>query len=129
MQSDPSDTTNTMSVDIRLCGNIPRNEIKERFGAPFPMAVRSLTSRSGISAALGLAETNGSSTLPKTICDEGFVNENLSILQNTTNSEKMILGVLIEKQCAQQPPCTQPLLEPPSWAVPARGETRLEVRR
>ena len=130
MQSSPIDTTNTMSVDIRLCGNIPRNEIKERFGAPCSLVVpdlTSLTSRSGISAAFGLAETNGCPTLPKTICDAALSTGNLSILQNTTNNnENMARGVLAEKH-PQQQLHVQPLLQPPSWAVPAKGETRLEV--
>ena len=113
-----------MSVDIRLCGNIPRDELKVRFGAPCSLA---LTSRPGISA-LGLAETNGCPTLPKTVCDTALSSG--LILQNTTNNNdgtnnNMVRGVLIEKHQQQ---ALAPVLEPPSWAVPARGETRLEVR-
>jgi hypothetical protein len=131
MQSSPIDTTNTMSVDIRLCGNMPRNEIKERFGAPCSLVVpdlTSLTSRSEISATFGLADTNGCPTLPKTICDAALSTGNLSILQNTTNNnnENMARGVLTEKH-PQHQLHVQPLLQPPSWAVPAKGETRLEV--
>lgn len=131
MQISPIDTTNTMSVDIRLCGNIPRNEIKERFGAPCSLVVpdlTSLTSRPGISVAFGLAETNGCPTLPKTICDAALSTGNFSILQNTTNSnnENMVRGVLSEKHPQQQLHVPS-LLQPPTWAVPAKGETRLEV--
>jgi len=122
MQSNPSDSKNTMSVDIRLCGNIPRDELKVRFGAPCSLT---LTSRPGISA-LGLAETNGCPTLPKTVCDTSL-SPGL-ILQNTTNNNdgtnnNMVRGVLVEKHQQQ---ALAPVLEPPSWAVPARGETRLE---
>jgi len=130
MQTNPSDSTNTMSVDIRLCGNIPRNEMKERFGAPCSLTALpslSLTSRHGISTAFSLAETNGSPTLPKTICDAALATgSNLSILHNSTNNENMTRAVLIEKQYAPQQSHAQ-VLEPPTWAVPARGETRLEV--
>lgn len=116
-----------MSVDIRLCGNIPRNEIKERFGAPCSLtALPSLTSRHEISTGLCLAETNGSPTLPKTICDAALDTAKLSILHNSTNNENMTRGVLVEKQYAPQQSHAQ-VLEPPTWAVPARGETRLEV--
>jgi len=126
MQNSPSDTTNTMSVDIRLCGNIPRNEMKDRFGGA-PLTLTALTSRTGISAHR-LAETNGGPTLPKTVCDSSFPSAPALILQNSTNNnDKMARGVLVENQQHHSQPLA-PVLEPPSWAVPARGETRLEVR-
>jgi len=124
MQNSPSDTTNTMSVDIRLCGNIPRNEMKDRFGGA-PLTLTALTSRTGISAHR-LAETNGGPTLPKTVCDSSFPSAPALILQNSTNNnDKMARGVLVENQQHHSQPLA-PVLEPPSWAVPARGETRLE---
>jgi len=97
--------------------------MKQRFGAP--CSLTALTSRPGISTALRLAETNGGPTLPKTVCDSSF-SPALLILQNTINNsnDKMARGVLVEKQ--HQTQALAPILEPPSWAVPARGETRLE---
>lgn len=117
MQNSLNDTINTMTVDIRLCGNIPRNEMKARFGAPCPTTAS--TSQAGHLSTACLAETNGSPTHRKiTLCDRAALNG--IIIQNTDNMRR---GVLTEKQ---QP--LAPVLEPPSWAVPAMGETRLEVR-
>ena len=105
-----------MTVDIRLCGNIPRNEMKARFCAPCPTTAS--TSHPGHLSTACLAETNGSPTHRKiTLCDRALTG---IIIQNTDNMRR---GVLTEKQ---QP--LAPVLEPPSWAVPAIGETRLEVR-
>lgn len=116
MQNNPNDTLNTMTVDIRLCGNIPRNEMKVCFGAPYPTTA--LTSQVPHLSTSCLAETNGCPTLRKTaLCDQALLSG--LIIQNSDNMKR---GVLTEKQ---QP--LSPVLEPPSWAVPARWEARLEV--
>ena len=118
MQNSPNDYTNTMTVDIRLCGDIPRNEMKARFGAPCPTTA--LTSQAKHLSTSRLAVINGSPTLHKTaLCDQAFP---VLTIQNTDNI-MLQRNVLTEMQ---QP--FAPVLEPPSWAVPARGETRLEVR-
>lgn len=120
MQNNPNDNTNTMTVDIRLCGNIPRNEMKARFGAPCPTTA--LTSRTDCLSTACLAETNGYPTLRKTaLFDHQSLLTGL-IIRNSTSAADMTRGVLTEKQ---QP--LSPVLEPPSWAVPASGETWLDV--
>lgn len=115
MQNNPNDFTN-MTVDIRLCGNIPRNEMKERFGAPFPVTAPASETKSLSSSCL--AGTNGSTLRKINLCEGHRALTSLII----PNMDSMKRGVLTEKQ--QQPVIT--VLEPPSWAVPARGETRLE---
>ena len=105
-----------MSVDIRLCGNIPRNEMKAHFGAPYPTTAS--TSHPEYLSTACLAETNGPTLRkPNNSIDEAM--DGLTI-QKTIN----MLNVLSSEK---QLPLT-PVLEPPSWAVPARVETRLEVR-
>jgi hypothetical protein len=88
-----------------------------------------------------LAETNGSSTLHKiAACEELPTNlsdpsdaisppsDNLATKVTTTEMMKQ-RGVLTEKhqQHCNLATSLAPILEPPSWAVPAQGETRLEV--
>jgi hypothetical protein len=114
MQNIPIDHSNAMTVDIRLCGNIPRNEMNTLFGAPCPTTA--LTSQADHLSTSCLAETNGP-TLRKINHYSDQALGGLTI-QNTIN----MLNVLSEKQLP-----LAPVLEPPSWAVPARCETRLEV--
>lgn len=115
MQNNLNDTLNTMTVDIRLCGNIPRNEMKAHFGAPYPTTAS--TSQSGYLSTACLAETNGPTLRKLNHCSDEVL-DGLTI-QKTIN----MLNVLSSEK---QLPLT-PVLEPPSWAVPARVETRLEV--
>ena len=116
MQNNHNDTLNTMTVDIRLCGNIPRNEMKSHFGAPYPTTAS--TSQSDYLSTACLAEANGPTLRKRNNCSEVAL-DGLTI-QKTIN----MLNVLSSEK---QLPLT-PVLEPPSWAVPARVETRLEVR-
>ena len=104
-----------MTVDIKLCGNIPRNEMKAFFRAPCPTTA--LTSHAEYLNTACLAETNGPTPRKISIGSDRPL-EGITI-QNTIN----MLGILTDKQ---QP--LAPVLEPPSWAVPARYESRLEVR-
>jgi hypothetical protein len=115
MQNNPYDNINTMTVDIRLCGNIPRHEMKSRFGAPYPTTA--LTSQADFLSTACLAETNGPTLRKINHCN----NEALESLTNQKHLN-MLNGLSSEKQL----PLT-PVIEPPSWAVPARLETRLEV--
>lgn len=115
MQNNPNDSINTMTVDIRLCGNIPRNEMKAHFGAPYPTTAS--TSQSDYLSTACLAAANGP-TLRKLNNSSDEALDGLTI-QKTIN----MLNVLSSEK---QLPLT-PVLEPPSWAVPARVETRLEV--
>lgn len=113
----------TMSVDIRLCGNIPRKDLKEHFLSGAPCSSGALTSQTHSLNMTCSAGTNGSDSGGPThrtigFCDgisclgSGIVLQNNSNMRNNTTQER------------QQP--LVPLFEPPSWAVPARGETRLE---
>ena len=85
--------SSTMSVDIRLCGNIPRKDMHL-----FERSLCGITSRA-LSAEC-LAEMKASQQ-----CE--------NVLQNKSNTNNSL--PLASK------------MEAPSWAVPARGETRLEV--
>ena len=109
-----------MSVDIRLCGNIPRRDMEEHIlgsqGAPCSLSA--LPSGANTLSTKCLAVDNALNDAAPThrtigVCD-GLTS---LLLQNKTKA----MGVLQDKQ-----PFV-PLFEPPSWAVPARGETRLEV--
>lgn len=115
MQPFSTDSNTFVTVDIRLCGDIPRNEMKERLGAP-SLARRSLASRASSLNASCLAETNGSPTLHKTtICD---AISNLMVQKSEMN--RMNDGQVL-----------QPVLPVdfyvPKWAVSAKGESILEV--
>lgn len=107
-----------MSVDIRLCGNIPRSDMKGQLlsqGAPCSLAA--LRGEAKTLSTSRLAVTNAPDDAHSThrtieVC------ESLPALLLHNKSE--MRGPLQEKQPLA------PLFEPPSWAVPARGETRLE---
>ena len=105
----------TMTVDIRLCGNIPRRDMKQHFSGA-QRSLLALASQRGApmttdcSTENNASDNDGSSHRTISLCD------NISkVLQNQSNFR------------AQETPSTVPIIEPPSWAVPARGETRLEV--
>ena len=112
-----------MSVDVRLCGSIPRKDIIQT-GAPCSFEDY-LTSRdsSSLSIASAFAKThNGqSSTLHKTMLYDALE----GIL--THNKMKDTSSTVAAEQQQQRGPLCQ-LVEPPAWACAAKGETRLEVR-
>lgn len=100
---------------MRLCGSIPRSAMADQLscglrGAPCPLS--DLTS-SDLNASQ-LAATNGPTSEFSTL-SKSSVYDGLSgiVAQNPSR---------IPSDFPQQPP----LYEPPSWAVPARGEARLE---
>lgn len=98
-----------ISVNVRLCGSIPRGDFKSGAGAP--RSVGGLTSSSD---TLNVREgcKSGVSTLSTTaVCDR---------ISDLTAQNYNMRSVLTENQPLA------PLLEPPVWAVPAKGETRLE---
>jgi len=108
-----------MSVDIRLCGNIPRKELQDHFTLPgAPCILSALTSQAATLSTSCLAGANVSDNRypthhTTTLCDDlrGFVAHNKSNMRSALQETQPL----------------SPLFEPPSWAVPARGETRLEV--
>jgi len=101
-----------MSVNVRLCGSIPRKDLTQT-GAPCSLK-GCLTSSNALRPCF--ATTNGpneGSTLRKSaICEalQGFLSHSNSL----------------ESMRAKQNAALGPVLEPPSWAVPAKGEARLE---
>lgn len=150
-----------VSVNVRLCGSIPR---KDLLTAASAMAASSSTSSSRMGGAPCLlaacltsrgvfASANGSTDDPPTLAHLSKTAPNLLLLPTTTNSRcadvptqydhnannSSVMGggseVLLHQHSQQPLPHTvshepqQPLglvLEPPTWAVPARGESRLE---
>jgi hypothetical protein len=107
-----------MSVDIRLCGSIPREDMKaggSSSGAPCSLQA-CLTSRYNVLDASCFATANGpadiNSTALKSTCNEVFNSNNHMRGLNSTNFQS--LGAAIE---------------PPAWAVAAKGVARLEVSR
>ena len=151
-----------VSVNVRLCGSIPR---KDLLTAASAMAASSSTSSSRMGGAPCLlaacltsrgvfASANGSTDDPPTLAHLSKTAPNLLLPPTTTNSRcadvptqydhnannSSVMGggseVLLHQHSQQPLPHTvshepqQPLglvLEPPTWAVPARGESRLEV--
>ncbi|EEC46089.1 predicted protein [Phaeodactylum tricornutum CCAP 1055/1] len=110
----------TMSVNVRLCGSIPRRDMK-LFGDGAPVSrLASLTSSCNRLNIGSLAATNGckneDSTLSTTSTFNGSDHTSLSPLNEHPNMR----GILTEHQALT------PLFEPPSWAVPAKGEAHLE---
>lgn len=110
--SSPSSATtlSPVRVDVRLCGSIPRSAMADQLGlqgAPCPLS--DLTS-SDLNASY-LAVANGSSGEWSTLKPS----HGLASLVSQNHS--------MERIHQQAPP---PLYEPPTWAVPARGEARLE---
>jgi hypothetical protein len=123
-----NNNNNFVTVDIRLCGDIPRNEMKERLvGAP-GLARRSLHSRPSALNASCLAATNGLPTLHKTTICDALCD---LIVQNKSASNKMKQlqrgNTIIDDQVLQ--PVLSVDFFVPNWAVAARGESRLEVCR
>jgi hypothetical protein len=128
-------STLPVRVDVRLCGGIPRKDIlKDQLikdnGARCSSSA--LTSRSETSLNIScLAAANGPTSDYSThrtiaVCDaiSGVVTHNNKNTPITTNNNNMLRT--IENNFTQSTPLA-PLMEVPSWAVPARGESRLEV--
>jgi hypothetical protein len=123
MNSRPHDSSvHTMSVDIRLCGNIPRKEMKEQFLSQ-PWSLRALTSHQ-VADALSKAHLaehnasgNGASTHHTTFCDR---NSEMDLQNKATMRTAM--SAMQERPLA--PLCE---MSAPSWAVPAKKFSQLEV--
>jgi len=115
MQAPQHESITTMSVDVRLCGSIPRRDMKDVPSQGAPPSLKSLTSRAKLlSTASRLAEVNG--------CKSESTHTTISLCDGLD-------GLIGHKNCmkdVQQQPLV-PVLEPPSWATPAKGDARLEV--
>jgi hypothetical protein len=117
-------------VDVRLCGGIPRKDMKDQLfikdnGARCSLSA--LTSQSDPSLNIScLAAANGPtsdcSTL-RTIAVSLSMHNNKNITTATNNNNML---QTIESNLQKSTPLA-PLMDVPSWAVPARGESRLEV--
>lgn len=123
MQTEPSAIhNNNLSIDVRICGNIPRNEM--HFGNGAPSDWNTLTSRQPALNASGLAETNGSPTLRKiSICDAGKKVLSDLIFQRSEAMMKSDTGGQVLQHVIPYE------LKIPPWAVAAQGESFLEVRQ
>ena len=103
----------TMSVNVRLCGSIPRTDMKDIRGA-------------------GGGNNNGEAPCSLKAC---LTSPPLwGHRNNQGDARKMAICDALNGLAAKRGsvPCKQqlplgPVLEPPSWAVPAKGETFLEV--
>jgi FHA domain len=101
-------------VDVRLCGSIPRSDMPHQLGlrgAPCPLS--DLTS-----SDLNLAAANGSSSDTSTLLKASLCDGPVGKFMAQQRSMARIPDDV-------SPPVL--IYEPPSWAVPARGEARLEV--
>jgi hypothetical protein len=106
-----------MSVDIRLCGSIPRQDVLQHGARSSPTALQSRTATLSVNC---LAVLNSESSTHRTIT--GYMEDTCEHGTTSLAQDKSDVMPPYDKQ----PFC--PLFEPPMWAVPARGETRLEVR-
>ena len=115
--------------DVRLCGSIPREEM-DAVSLTKCAPLGSRTS-SDLGSSTHSTESNGSSdawvtrdsSTHHTIEDTNSVAvlcSQLSIMQRVETQNAQAL----QSQCQRR---YTPTFEPPSWAVPARGEARLEV--
>lgn len=125
-------------VDVRLCGGIPRKDMKDQLplikdnGARCSLSA--LTSRSEGSLNIScLAAANGPTSDCSThrtiaVCDalSGLVMHNKKNIPSITNNNNNNMLQTIESNIQKSTPLA-PLMDVPSWAVPARGESRLEV--
>jgi hypothetical protein len=126
--------TSTVRVDVRLCGSIPRKDMDSENN-------QVLENRQGALCLSHLAEgshangpvcENPTPTLMNNhhICDglAGILSNHLSLnvvdddQSSVPNIEKTTRTSLLPNFALT------PIMEPPSWAVPARGEASLEVR-
>lgn len=99
-----SPTPSPVRVDVRLCGSIPRSAMAGLRGAP----CNPLSDLTSSDLNTTLATTNGSSSECPTLKPSVYHGAPAA-----HNPSRIVQSDL-------------PLYEPPSWAVPARGEARLE---
>ena len=110
------DAASSISVNIRLCGGIPRSDMNCQ-GAPWQGLAKAGSHDNALNAnALAVTiRSKNDGAAPAMATEESKIS---SYIPNKANN----MGILTERQ-----PFT-PLFEPPAWAVPAVGLTRLEVR-
>jgi hypothetical protein len=123
-------------VDVRLCGGIPRKDMKDQLfikdnGARCSLSALTSPSETSLNISC-LAAANGPTSDCSThrtiaVCDalSGLVMHNNQNITTITNNNNNMLQT-IENNLQKSTPLA-PLMDVPSWAVPARGESRLEV--
>lgn len=101
-------------VDVRLCGSIPRKDITDQLVQRSALCPLSDLTSSDLNASFLAANGPSSDHLThKALAFDGLTN-----IASHTSMTRI-------QSDASSP---APVFEPPSWAVPAQGEARLEVR-
>lgn len=118
-----TDSTSPVRVNVSLCGSISRKDIAfaiEARGSHRPL--KSITSSEINASFLPPSSSSGNTNHTFQIYEGllGIVSQNPSLARIAHNEKQT------RKHQLQQPQPSAPLYEPPSWAVPARGEARLE---
>jgi hypothetical protein len=120
-------------VNVRLCGSVPRQEmsslsLNSNQSAPPVMPIsQDLNKRSsgldlknnGSSESWDSLEGSTHHTIEDTNCVAALLCSQLSSMQHHHEEEPQAMQPLQQR--------TSPTFEPPTWAVPATGESRLEV--
>lgn len=112
MEAVSHDSPTSVRVNVSLCGSIPRKDMA--------MSLRHIHAPL---TSLSSSDLNAPFLGHESSCKNGS-NDNLPLY-------KGLLGLVAQNPSMarihhEQMQPSQPLLEPPSWAVPARGEARLE---
>lgn len=110
-------STPPVRVNVRLCGAVPRNELD--------LDPQQQQSHHHFTTQMH-PRTSSPPTMPMDCQDSS------SSLESMATELSSQLGGLYEQrqqQLAARRASSPPTVSPPSWAVPACGESRLEVRR
>ncbi|GKY92015.1 hypothetical protein MPSEU_000173100 [Mayamaea pseudoterrestris] len=108
-------------INIRLCGSIPRHElniVESDEGARWSLG-RRLSSVRGPSC---FATTNGPTPTTSERLEPQFGNDGETAMMVPSMKLSIDNGTIVTDDTAVGPV----VLDPPKWAVPAKGETRLE---
>ena len=118
-----------ITVDVRLCGNLTRNDVNDLLCNR--SVFRSIDAASSEESFDDSADELYFPGQNIPLLDTNVTSQGISVLMhqieniNTSNAPNHTHDIYPEK-CA--PNCMS-IPEPPSWAEPAKGEARLEVRR
>lgn len=92
-------------------------------GAPCSLSALASQNLNAPCLAVNKCDVDSCSTLHKTSPRDNLSN---LILQRSKNISAVISSNMMRNVVPEQAPNTSPVLEPPSWAEPAKGEARLE---
>ena len=119
----------SVRVNVRLCGSVPRQDMETlSLTKSAPHVLRTLN---GLNTSSYLAATNGSSD--DCVRRDSSTLHTIGDTSNSTGSRPCSQLPNVQQSETLPIPSTMPQrritpIEPPSWAVPASGEARLEVR-